>query len=511
MSTETGELAIPASLPAGAQGGVGVRAPARSRPGRGLRQALAAGTDRMFGVGAERLERTLHASAHAAAIEDAWRALWSSRLLAWVAGVGAVGALGYGPTHKVLQHERLTGGFGWLGDLLVAPAARWDAGWYLLIVRQGYKPTLGDATASRGAFFPLYPLLVRALSALLMPAVLAGIVVAVLALGGALYGLHRLTSLEVVAGALGTRGLRDASPGSREVARLAVLLTAFAPMAFFLSAVYSESLYMALSIGVFWCARKGRWMWTGILGAAASATRPTGVLLLAPALILYLYGPRQDRPPDRPEHRLALRLDGGLRALARALHPRYRLRKGILWLALMPAGVGLFAAYLGLAGGSASTPFRSQQLWGRHFAGPFGGLWDGAVAAFDGMRQFLSSQAHHSYFPQASGSPLVSASHNVLLFAFALAALVAVVGVLRTLPFAYGAYVLLALALPLSYPVSSEPLMSFPRFLLVLFPLTMWFASWLAARPRARVPVLALSAISMMFFTGAFATWHWVA
>jgi hypothetical protein len=465
----------------------------------------------VLGAGAERVQRTLLAPAHAAAIEDAWRALWSSRLLVWVAGVGAVGALGYGPTHKVLQHERLTGGFGWLGNLLVAPAARWDAGWYLLIVRQGYKPTLGAATAPRGAFFPLYPLLVRALAALLVPLVLAGVLVAVLALGCALYGLHRLTSLEAGAGGLGTRGAREATLGSREVARLAVLFTAFAPMAFFFSAVYGESLYMALSIGVFWFARKGRWMWTGVLGAAASATRPTGVLLLVPALILYLYGPRQDRPPDRPEHHLALRRDGGLRSLALVVRPRYQPRKGLLWLALMPVGVGLFAAYLGLAGGSASTPFRSQQLWGRHFAGPFGGFWDGAVAAFDGFRQFLSLQAHHSYFPQATGSPLVSASHNVLLFAFALAALVAVVGVLRTLPLAYGAYVLLALALPLSYPVSSEPLMSLPRFLLVLFPLTMWLAGWLAARPRARVPVLALSAISMMFFTGAFATWHWVA
>jgi Mannosyltransferase (PIG-V) len=511
MSTETGELAIPAPLPAGAQSGVGARAPARPRPRHGLRQAVSAASERVLGAGAETLQRTVLAPAHAAAIEDAWRALWSSRLLVWVAGVGAVGALGYGPTHKVLQHERLTGGFGWLGNLLVAPAARWDAGWYLLIVRQGYKPTLGAATAPRGAFFPLYPLLVRALSALLIPPVLAGVLVAVLALACALYGLHRLTSLEASASGPRTRGLREASTSPREVARLAVLLTAFAPMAFFFSAVYSESLYMALSIGVFWCARKGRWMWTGILGAAASATRPTGVLLLAPALILYLYGPRQDRPPDRPARRASLRWSGGLRGLARGLRPCYRPRKGLFWLALMPAGVGLFAAYLGLAGGSASTPFRSQQLWGRHFAGPFVGFWDGDVAALDGLRQFLSQQAHHAYFPQTTGSPLVNASHNVLLFVFALAAVLAVVAVFRTLPRAYGAYVLLALALPLSYPVSSEPLMSLPRFLLVLFPLTMWLAGWLAAHPRARVPVLALSALSMTFFTGAFATWHWVA
>jgi hypothetical protein len=462
MSTETGELAL---TPGGA------RAPARgaaARPGA--------------------LTRARGTRAHVEALQDSWRALWSSRVVVWVAGVSTVVALGFGPARKVIQHEQLTHGSGWLGDLLVAPAARWDAGWYLLIAHQGYKPALGAATAPRGAFFPLYPMLVRALATLLVPAVAAGIIVSLLALGVALYALHRLTALET---------------GSRETARLAVMLTAFAPMAFFFSAVYSESLYLALSIGVFWYARKGRWAWTGVLGALAGATRPTGVLLLLPALILYLYGPRQDRPPDRSAQPMS--------SPRRVLHPSYRLRADVLWLVLIPAGALLFAVYLALAGAELATPFHSQQLWGRHFAGPFGGLWSAAVAAFEGLRQLFSLQGHHSYFVQAVGAPLVSASHNVLLFAFALAAIVAVVGVLRMLPTAYGAYVLIALALPLSYPVSAEPLMSLPRFLVVLFPLSMWAARWLAAHPRARAPALATSGLLMAFFTGAFATWHWVA
>ncbi len=465
MSTDTGELALSATH--------GPAAPEGTELG-----ALGG-----WGAAAEPVSAS---PAHAAALRDAWRALWSSRLLVWLAGSGTVAVLGFGPARKVIAHEALTRGFGSLGDLLVAPAARWDAGWYLLIAREGYKPSLGAATSARAAFFPLYPLLVRGVSALLVPPILAGALVSLAALFLALYGLHRLTALELGAGGQG-----------REVARLAVLVMAFAPMAFFLSAVYSESLYLALSVAVFWCARKGRWAWTGVLGALAGATRPTGILLLAPALLLYLYGPREDRPPDR--------------AGASLLAPRYRLRRDVLWLALMPLGTALFAAYLGLAGGDAAAPFHSQALWGRHFAGPFGGVWSASVAAFDGVRQLASLQGAHSYFPPASGAPLVSASHNVLLLAFVIGAAVAVVGVLRALPPAYGVYVLLALALPLSYPVSSEPLMSLPRFLLVLFPLAMWLGAWLAAHPRARAPVLVLSALSMAFFTAAFASWHWVA
>ena len=193
------------------------------------------------------------------------------------------------------------------------------------------------------------------------------------------------------------------------------------------------------------------------------------------------------------------------------LLPRYRPRRDLLWLGLAPAGVGAYMAYLALAGGDALLPFHAQGVWGRHFAGPYAGIWDGLKAAFEGARQLLSFQRQHVYFPGAAGSPFVAAGHNLLLLAFLLAALPAVVGVLRTLPFAYGAYVIVALAMPLSYPVAQQPLMSLPRFLLVLFPLTMWLGAWLAARPRVQKPAIALSALLMVVFAAQFATWHWVA
>ncbi|MHB8532839.1 MAG: hypothetical protein ACYDC2_08965, partial [Solirubrobacteraceae bacterium] len=75
----------------------------------------------------------------------------------------------------------------------------------------------------------------------------------------------------------------------------------------------------------------------------------------------------------------------------------------------------------------------------------------------------------------------------------------------------YGAYAIAALALPLSYPVTPQPLMSLPRFLLVLFPLTIGVASWLSEHPRARRPLLAFSTLLMVFFLCQFSTWHWVA
>jgi hypothetical protein len=425
------------------------------------------------------------------AVRDCWRALWGSRLLVLVAGLGTILAFGFGPTRGAFDPPGVTRGFGYLGDLLAAPVARWDSAWYLVIAHYGYRPDLGVFTAPRDAFFPLYPLGIRALSWLGSPPIVAGVLISLLAFAAALYGIHRLTTLE-----LSRRGVGR----STEAARLAVLVTAFAPMAFFFSAVYSESLYLALSVGLFWSARQGRWALVGVLGALAAVTRSTGLVLLAPALMLYLYGPRADRPPDRPGS-----------ARRSMLVPAYRLRADALWLVLVPAGVVAFGLALANGGGEFLAPFHAQNVWGRHFAGPYLGIWDGLKAAFEGARQLLSFQRRTIYFPAAPGSPTVAAGHNVMLFAFLLAAVPPFIACVRRLPAAYWAYVLLALALPLSYPVASQPLMSLPRFLVVLFPLSIGAGAWLAEHRRARRPLLVGSGALMAVFVAQFATWHWVA
>jgi hypothetical protein len=447
-------------------------------------------------------------AARMAAVRDTWRALWVSRLLVWIAGVGAVATFGIVAKRAAFNPPHVTSGFGWLGDLLAAPAARWDAAWYLVIAHYGYSPELSAYTgvAARSAFFPLYPLGIRGISAIGVPPVIAGVLLSLVAFAFALYGIHRLMTLEarrlvgarVPAGDPGPAPVASAGRG-REAARLAVLVTALAPMAFFFSAVYSEALYLALSVGVFWCARQGRWAWVGVLGALAGATRSAGLVLVLPVMILYLYGPREDRAPDFSPGRRRL---GGI---------RYRVRRDALWLLALPLGIVAYMTYLGLAGGSALEPFHAQEVWNRQFAGPYVAVWDAARAAFDGARQLLSFQRRHVYFKLAGGDPTVSAEHNVVLFVFLLAALPAIVGVLRRLPLAYGAYVLAALALPLSYPVAAQPLMSLPRFLVVLFPLSMWLGAYLERKSRARLPLLLFSALALAFFAGQFATWHWVA
>ncbi len=348
--------------------------------------------------------------------------------------------------------------FGSVGDLLVAPAARWDSVWFLDIAHDGYRE------ATRAAFFPVYPSLARAAGWLFGSALVGGIVVSVLASVVGLAALHRLTAIELGEGP----------------ARATVVLLACFPGALFLSAVYSEGLFLALSVGALLAARTERWAWAGALGGLAAGTRSAGVVLLVPlALLWWSASPR--RPRD------------------------------LAWLALVPAGLGVFCLALAASGLDGLAPFHAQEVWFRHFAGPFVGAWDGTVAAFDGARQLLSGARTPVYFSEAGGDPYIAAAHNLELFVALVAAIPALVGVFRRLPPAYGLYTVAALALPLSWPVRPQPLMSLPRFELVLFPLFMWLGWW-AARGRGRLAVLAVALLAVQALAAAeFATWHWVA
>jgi hypothetical protein len=401
-----------------------------------------------------------------ASLADAWRALWTSRLLVWVAAI--VGVLAFGLSDRATDFDpaALTTPFGHTGDVLAAPLGRWDSVWYLAIADGGYSD------AARAAFFPLYPLLVRIAGAPLGSGLIGGALLSTGLLAGALVLLHRLVSLD----------------HPRAVARNAVLVTALCPMAFFFSAVYSESLFLALSIGAVYAARLDRWAWAGLLGALAASTRSAGVVLLVPLVLIYAWG---NGPP-----RLGLRRP---------------LRAGALWLGLVPLGLAVFCGVLALEGLDAFAPFHAQEIWFRSFAGPFGGIWDGAVAAWDGARQLLSGSRRPVYFAAAGGDPFVVARHNIELFVWLAAALVAVAGTVRRLPVAYSAYVVAALALPLSYPVGPQPLMSLPRFVCVLFPLAIWLALWMTGRAWRERLVVGAFAVGLAVYSAIFATWHWVA
>ncbi len=429
-------------------------------------------TPRVFSRALRRVDRE--------ALRAAWPAFWTSRLVVFLSGVLAILSVGNAGGWQGFDPLRLTSPFGYFGNLLAAPFARWDSVWYLTIARAGY-----GHEAARTAFFPLYPLLVRWLGYVTGSDLVAGVLISLVAFVAALMLLHRLVALEL----------------DGELARLSLWLIAFCPMAYFFSAVYSESLFLALSLGCIWQARNGRWMWAGLLGGLGACSRGSGIALIVPVVLLFLYGPRLDRPPIHPSA-------GASRW--RRLLPRYRPTPALAWVLLVPAGLAAYVLGLSLSSGHGLTPFGAEHVWFRHFAGPFGGVWDGAVAAWDGLRQLIHGPPPPVYFTPAGGNALAVAGQNLMLFAFLIVGAVALLGTFRRLPLAYGAYCLVSLALPLSYPVTPQPLSSLPRYEVVLFPLFMWSAWWLHKRQLA-APGLAALAVLLGCFTAEFATWRFVA
>ncbi len=205
-----------------------------------------------------------------------------------------------------------------------------------------------------------------------------------------------------------------------------------------------------------------------------------------------------------------MRLAPPARGWLASLRPVHTIRADAGWLALAPLGLVAYSGYLAIAHGDPFAFSSAQELWDRDFAGPFVGVWDGLLAAVDGARQLASGSREPVYFEQAGGDPYRVAAVNLMLFGSLVFAVAACLGVLRRLPFAYGAYVVAALAVPLSFPVTPQPLMSLPRFLVVLFPIFMWMAVACEER-RSTARVAAASAVLLGLFTTQFATWQFLA
>jgi hypothetical protein len=389
-----------------------------------------------------------------------WSRLWRSRLLVWVSAGLAVAVLG--TVSSMVKRFDPTGlstsaSLGSVGNVLAAAAVRGDAIWYLRIAHEGYY------TAAATRFFPLYPLLVHAGSWLTGSLPIAGVLVSMLALFGGLFVIHRLTTLE-----LGAR-----------VADVTVELIAFGPLALFLSAVYTESLFMALAAGTFYAARRGRWATAGALGGLAALTRITGVLLVVPVLILFFYGPRADVEST------------GTR---RGLLPSYRFAPAALWAALIPGGTAVFSGYLMLRGYGPLSFLHAQTRFTHHvLAVPLVSVGNAALDAWTQLRLGFTG--------------FETQTQSVVGLVALTVALLALLGVYRRLPLAYGAFVLVSLLVPLSSPTVGDPLKGLPRYLTVLFPLFMAAAPWALARGMRRPLVLGFAAL-LVFFTAQFATWH---
>jgi hypothetical protein len=324
--------------------------------------------------------------------------------------------------------------------------ARWDSGWLLGIAEHGYN-------RAAAAFPPLYPATISVVGhAFGGHYVLAGTAVS-LAAG---YGSFRL--LHTVA----AERLDEAG------ARRAVLYLAVFPMTLFLQAVYSESVYLLFALWAFTLAERRRYASAGLVAGLAMLTRSVGIVLL-PALALLAWRDQQRR-------RALIGLSAAIPVAA--IYPL------VLWAKL----------------GDPWAFQSAEDHWHRHpsTAGPLGGIWYGLRAAWDGVRNITGK------------TPLHPAAVNLEDFAFLVLFLALTVVAWHRFGAPYGLFAALSLAIPLSVPSTPTPLLSLPRFGLVIFPLFLALAS-LDCRPRVNASILGVSTFLLGIAVVQWALWQWVA
>ncbi len=147
---------------------------------------------------------------------------------------------------------------------------RWDAPHYVDIAKNGYT-SVGEGRYFI-VFMPLYPFLIRLLASVIGNYEVSAMLISNFASLFACFYLYKLAKIDY----------------SHSTALKSVFYFSIFPTSYFLIAGYTESLFLFLTIGCFYYARKGNWLSAGVMGMFASATRITGLVLIPSLIYEYL-------------------------------------------------------------------------------------------------------------------------------------------------------------------------------------------------------------------------------
>ncbi len=402
------------------------------------------------------------------------RGEWYGEGLLFVLGVFAASRLFYFALGALFTGFLPVGGF----NLLSADVpfgtmntwSHWDGEWYAKLAANGYEPY----TPSSPAFFPLYPLLLRSFAELFggpltMPGLSVwGVLVSLLALPFGFYFVYRIAE----------------HGWGASVARKTLPILAFFPTAFFFNAVYTESLFLALSAGSLWALRVRRDLLLAcLLAGFATATRNVGLFLMVPIAYEWF----------------------------RSMETYGRWRGA--YLALAPSGLIGYMLFLWIGFGNPIYFYTAQEQWNRGPSDPISFVANVFIEAFWGVVRFFNPEAIGATDLENVMIHLSAArdTYNLLFLVGSVALLI--VG-LRVLPLTLSAYTFLLLVPAALYGTPDTPLMGFPRYILVAFPLFITFAVWLERREDSQLATVSwlwFSTLASLVFCALFVSWRFVA
>jgi hypothetical protein len=371
------------------------------------------------------------------AIRAVATAVLGTRFVMLLVGYLAVFMVGFADGRAPLRHFN--------NELLNLPV-RWDAGWYLAIVTDGYKYAPADPTVQQNVvFFPAYPMLIRVVGRLfggdMIGYVAAGMFISIASFFGALVYLYAFA--------------RDRY--GDDVANGTIWLLAAYPFAIFFGALYTESLFLLGTVGALYHFSRQQFGRAACWGLLVGLTRLNGALLAAPLALIAMGF-------STPRAKMA--------ALAAAAAP------GI--------GLMIYALFIWRLTGNPFVLASGHMAWGR---------------TYTGLGTLVAQQ--YSTLANAGLSGYVGApGYDAFNAIGALFAVAAVWPVARRLGLAYGLFMVINI-LP---ALANGGLLSAGRLSSVLFPAFIWLAITVPSSHRAAW--IASFAAMQAFGAALFYTWR---
>lgn len=235
---------------------------------------------------------------------------------------------------QAVDYKLLNGGF--ISRHLLEPWFRWDTTHYLEIAEEGYS-----AESYNTVWPPFYPFLIKLVSFIFKPPILAAIIVSNIFFIAATVLFYLFV----------TKILNE------DIAKNSIFYLLLFPTSFFLMAPYTEPLFLAFTLGVFYASHQKKWLLAGVLSGLAALTRVQGVFLIIPILVDgYLFY----RPSGSKTNYLKF-LPASL---------------------IAPFAYGLYCLYVRFGIRSEWPWVTLNTNWGQHFSFPWEGIWGNLTALF---------------------------------------------------------------------------------------------------------------------------------
>jgi len=343
-------------------------------------------------------------------------------------------------------------------NILLDVWARWDSGFYIRIVDEGYQFIPGQQSSV--AFFPMYPLLVSFLSPL-VGTLAAGVLVSNASLLGALIFLYRLTELEF-----------DAATAGRTIFYIAAF-----PTAFFFSAVYTESTFLLLTVGTMYFARRRMWAWAALFGVMCASSRIVGVVIWGVVGLEWLR--------SHGWTLTAIRKREAWLNLLKALRTDWL---NLAIICLIPLGLISYMVFLQAQFNDPIAFSTTQSAWGREMLGPWVIVTRDLQALSEG--NFLRGEIWW---------------HTLLDLTAYFGVLALSIAIWRRLGASYALYCIISIIIP-----STSGTGSISRYALVIFPVFMMLGYW-GHRPWLDRTLMVVFCVLLGVLTTMFVNWIFVA